>query len=398
MGVGCGNVGPSAGLVRSQGSAVLGCGSGLICVGALARLGGCDGCRPGFGAFGRSGARCCVRWRPSAHLVTSGRGLAWRPAAVVCWVLGLGGGAAGGGVRRVVLCGAQGPWGAVGAAGVGALTLVGWSDSVCVRGWASGDFPQADAVSLRLLEGLPQALEDIRVVLGRGEGAGVDSQGVERIGQHGFPCGLRHPPPSLAGGGSSPPTPCGADGPGPRGRALPGPTFAAPRAACGSSAATTVPGRGRGLRRRSGRGWVCRGRGDWWRWRAWGIPRSPVPWGCAGSGAASGCALAGVRAHSPPRGGVGTLCGGGSRACAVCRLTSRVGRGAGTLLADSGVVLARSGAGLWAWGVGFERWRDEVRCAFAAARSAMKVVAVASVTAGGRRAGRCCPRAWDGWG
>ena len=51
---------------RSQGLAVLGCGSGLICVGALARLGGCDGCGPGFGAFGRSGVRCCVRWRPSA--------------------------------------------------------------------------------------------------------------------------------------------------------------------------------------------------------------------------------------------------------------------------------------------------------------------------------------------
>ena len=59
-------------------------------------------------------------------LVTSGRGLAWRPAAVVCWVTGLGGGAAGLGVRRVVLCGAQGSWGAVGAARVGALTLVGW--------------------------------------------------------------------------------------------------------------------------------------------------------------------------------------------------------------------------------------------------------------------------------
>ena len=64
-----------------------------------------------------------------------------------------------------------------------------------MRGWALGDGPQADAVSLRLLEGLPQAPEDIRVVLGRGEVAGVDSQGVERIGQHGFPCGLRHPPP-----------------------------------------------------------------------------------------------------------------------------------------------------------------------------------------------------------
>ena len=28
----------------------------------------------------------------------------------------------------------------------------------------------------------------------------------------------------------------------------------------------------------------------------------------------------------------------------------------------------------------------------------MKVVAAASVTVGGRRAGRCCHRAWDGWG
>ena len=64
-----------------------------------------------------------------------------------------------------------------------------------MRVWALSDVPQAYAVSLRLLEGLPQAPEDIRVVLGRAEVAGVDSQGVERIGQHGFPCGLRHPPP-----------------------------------------------------------------------------------------------------------------------------------------------------------------------------------------------------------
>ena len=64
-----------------------------------------------------------------------------------------------------------------------------------MRGWALGDVPQADAVLLCLLEGLPQAPKDIRVVLGRGEVAGVDSEGLERIGQHGFPCGLRHPPP-----------------------------------------------------------------------------------------------------------------------------------------------------------------------------------------------------------
>ena len=58
-----------------------------------------------------------------------------------------------------------------------------------MRGWALGDVPQADAVSLCLLKGLLQAPEDIREV------AGVDSQGVEHIGQRGFPSGLRHPPP-----------------------------------------------------------------------------------------------------------------------------------------------------------------------------------------------------------
>ena len=64
-------------------------------------------------------------------------------------------------------------------------------------------------------------------------------------------------------------------------------------------------------------------------------------------------------------------------------------------------LLRRSGpvrGSLWAWSAGFERWRDEVRPASAAARSAMKVVAAASVTVRGRRAGRCCLRAWDGWG
>ena len=197
MGVGCGYVAPSAGLVRSQGLAVLGSGSGWIRDGALAGLGGCDGCGLGLGVFGRSGACWRVRWPPRlpVPLVSSRRGLVWCPAAVAGWATGLGGGAAGWGVRRVVLCGALGSWGAVGAAGVGAPTLVGWRGCVCVRGWALGDVPQADAASLRLLEGLPQAPEDIRVVLGRREVAGVDSQGVERIGQHGFPCGLRHPPP-----------------------------------------------------------------------------------------------------------------------------------------------------------------------------------------------------------
>ena len=68
---------------------------------------------------------CVGVLRRPVRLVTSGRGLAWRPVVVVCWVTGLGGGAAGRGVRRVVLCGAQGSWGAVGAAGVAAPTFVG---------------------------------------------------------------------------------------------------------------------------------------------------------------------------------------------------------------------------------------------------------------------------------
>ena len=62
-------------------------------------------------------------------------------------------------------------------------------------GWALGYVPQADAISLCLLGGLLQAPEDIRVVLARGEVAGVETQGIERIGQHGFPRGLRHRPP-----------------------------------------------------------------------------------------------------------------------------------------------------------------------------------------------------------
>ena len=124
------------------------------------------------------------------RLVSSGRGSALRPAAVAGWVAGLGGGAAGRGVRRVVLCGARGSRGAARAAGVAASTLAGWRGAVCARGWAWGDVPQGSAFSSCLVEGLPQALEDIRVVLGRGEVAGSDSLGVECIGQHGFPCGL----------------------------------------------------------------------------------------------------------------------------------------------------------------------------------------------------------------
>ena len=138
---------------------------------------------------------CVGVLRLPVRFVSYRRGLVWRPAAMAGWATGLGGGVAGWGVWRVALCGELGSWGAVGAASLGAPTLVGWRGGVCVRGWALGDVPQADAVSLRLLDGLLQAPEDIWVVPGRREVAGVDSQGVERIGQHCFPCGLRHPQP-----------------------------------------------------------------------------------------------------------------------------------------------------------------------------------------------------------
>ena len=80
------------------------------------------------------------------------------------------------------------------------------------------------------------------MVLRCGELVGVDSLGMERIGQHGFPCSLRHPSPPLSGVGSYAPAPCGDGGPGPGTRALPGPTFAAPRAACEMGGAVALGG------------------------------------------------------------------------------------------------------------------------------------------------------------
>ena len=100
MGVGFGYIAPSAGLVRSQGLAVMGCGSGLIRVGALAGLGGFDSCGLAFGAVGRSGARWCARWCPSAScsldVVWAGlgvvpRGSGWLGNGVRWWRRRLGG-------------------------------------------------------------------------------------------------------------------------------------------------------------------------------------------------------------------------------------------------------------------------------------------------------------------
>ena len=113
--------------------------------------------------------------------------------------MGLGGGAAGQGVMRVMLCGVRGSrgtaaGGGVGAAGVRAPILAGWRGGVCVWGWTWGDVPQAPSFCPCLREGVLQGPEDICVVLGCGELAGVDSLGMERIGQRGLPCGFRHPP------------------------------------------------------------------------------------------------------------------------------------------------------------------------------------------------------------
>ena len=66
---------------------------------------------------------------------------------------------------------------------------------MCAGGRAWGDVPQAHSFLSHLLEGLPQALEDIRVVLGRGEVAGVDSLGggaSASMASHAA-CGM-HPP------------------------------------------------------------------------------------------------------------------------------------------------------------------------------------------------------------
>ena len=162
-------------------------------MGACGGLGGFDGCGLGFGTVGRSGARWHARWR----LLASGLLGFFRTGFAVTFG---GGGWLGSRVRwwrrwprgqarlAVWRAGLPGCYGCC-------QCLCANACGVCVWCWAWGGVQQAPAFSSRLLEGLPQAPEDIRVVLGRGEVAGVDSLGVERIGHHGFPCGLWHPPP-----------------------------------------------------------------------------------------------------------------------------------------------------------------------------------------------------------
>ena len=323
--------------------------------------------------------------------------------------VGLGGGAASRGVRHVMLCGAQGfrvalGQGGVGAAGVGALTFAGCRGGVCVWGWASADVPQAPSFSPRLLGGLSQAPEDIQEVLGCGELAWVDSLGMERIGQHRFPCSLQHPSPR-----------------------------------CPESA---------GLRRLSVgpadqalEGVLCLGPFSQLRQLRVGPALPPHPMGGAvalGGGVSVGVVASGGVMGTGCSGGAGGvlifLCPGaawgvgGARAYAdpwICRHGHCLGVGLGSARAVvAGHLLDVSrhrgllggwahlynaaawpphcsgpvGGGLWALGAGFEWWLDEVHRASALARSAMKVVAAVSVTAVGHRAGCCCRRVCDGLG
>ena len=345
MGVGCGYVAPSAGLVRSQRLAVIGCGSGLTRVGAPSGLGGFESCGLGFSTVGCSAPSWRVRLCPSASgllgVFSAGLGTAPRGAG------GLGIGVRwsrrwlGGQARRAVW--RAGPLGCCGCRRCRCADACGWQGGVCVRGWAWGDVPQASAFSSCVLEGLPQAPQDIRVFLGHAEDAGLHSQGLERIRQHGFPCGLWHPPPRrLEAAVLRQPLA------GPVDQALekglcPDPLSQLRELRVGpappplSLGGTVALGGGVGV------GGCFWGRWDLWRWRAWGIPRSPVPWGCVESGGAGRRGLPGTHARSLPRGWVATRGGGGSGAFAVCGLTSRVGRGAGTLLVDPGAVLVRSG-------------------------------------------------------
>ena len=79
--------------------------------------------------------------------------------------------------------------------GVSAVdVLAWWRRGVCLFGWAWHEVPQASSFSLRLLKDYTHLPEDMRGILGCRELARADLLGMEHISQHGFPCGLRHPP------------------------------------------------------------------------------------------------------------------------------------------------------------------------------------------------------------
>ena len=111
------------------------------------------------------------------------------------------------GASCCVACGVLGvPWGGVVLTAPVSVRRRLWGGEGVVRGWGVmacwGGLGVMSQMSqrrvsppFRLLEGLPQAPEDVWVVLGCGELVGVYPLGAQRIGQHGFPCVLRHPSP-----------------------------------------------------------------------------------------------------------------------------------------------------------------------------------------------------------
>ena len=246
-----------------------------------------------------------------------------------------------------------------------------------MRGWALGDVPQADAVSLCLLEGLPQAPEDIPMVLGRGEFAGVDSQGVERWSTPslGFP----------AGGGVS--VRCG------------GPPICS-ASTMGSSRAGWVGGGGGVAASFAGRAAS----------RAWpsdiggGPGRLPGPADrrvsartvvCAGSGPGSGLGAGrpgddgSAGRTAGPAGGAWCRWEAGS-ACAVA------GRSPGAaVLGVAGACRFGPSVGLWAWGCTLSEGRVLVVSVGVAARACV------GGSSGGVYAGPSAGRSgvpWRGWG
>ena len=181
-------------------------------------------------------------------------------------------------------------------------------------GWAWGDVPQAPSFPPRLLGGFLQAFEDIRVVLGCVEFVGVNSLGMERIGQHGFRCGLWHPAPRQLEAAVLRRHPAGPADQALDGGLCPGPLSQLPELRVGPALPQLSMGGAVALGGDVGVDW-CAGVPET---GGGGGPRGVLVVLCRGGawGAGSVCGPVGTGARSPLRGCVGTRGNGGSRASA----------------------------------------------------------------------------------
>ena len=198
---------------------------------------------------------------------------------------------------------------------------------------------------LRLLEGLWQAPEDIRVVLGFRGGAGVDSLGMACIGQHGSPCGLLHPPlrrlePAVLRRPLAGPVDQVLEG-----RLCPGPLSQLRELRVGPALPPLTLGRAVTLGRGVGLG-VC---GGVMVTGGGGGPGGVLVVLCLG-GCVGVRGPVGTRARSRLRGWAGTCGGSASRASAGCGPTSAVGRGAGML---AGALALLRSSREWSLGLGY---------------------------------------------